>query len=214
MNDIPVETGIVPFRALGLDEDAAYDAYGNLITYAVTFELTKDLRSPFDGAAVHQYCRSPLWVDDVTQRNKNPFKAKICCVTYNPTYDIRIFDRLGSPREVFPKTHNISLYAAVDVPYNGVLPPPDFDTRIIAFALVSHGENGDGAYIRDSNTRQAVTVAAGAGAQESENQDDDLDFVSTDFSKTNNANYFDDIVIWRTNEQLISAFDNNSCEKP
>lgn len=210
--------GIIPFRALGLDEDNAKDAYGNFITYAVSPVLAGlTLIGATAPGEVHEVCRTRLWMEEMPAgsgawSNRNKRKAQICCVRPHNNSDVKIWDRLSSTNSVFTGRHDESgsLYddADADPP---VATPANIENRLIAYALVSHGENGDGAFIRGGG-QNPVTVSA--TAQESENRDGDLEFVSTTYSKTRDNNYFDDVILWKTNDQLISHFGNDSCGRP
>lgn len=85
-------------------------------------------------------------------------------------------------------------------------------SEIIAFALVSHGANGDGAFVRAGNPRPVTTSSA--TPVEEENRNNDLLFLVGDRTTIQNDSYYDDIVVWRTNHQLVSAFGNDSCGAP
>lgn len=80
-NKCAVTKGILPFRALGLTEEAAKDEWGNYYTYKVSPDFTKqfssaDLEPVGDGAEklliapsdnseffVHELCRTPGWMN-------------------------------------------------------------------------------------------------------------------------------------------------------
>jgi prepilin-type N-terminal cleavage/methylation domain-containing protein len=84
-------------------------------------------------------------------------------------------------------------------------------SQFIAYTLISHGHDGDGAFTKNGGQRKRTKSTT---VQENFNEDNNLTFVSRAMSKTENDNYFDDIVLWKTNDQLISQFGNNSCVRP
>jgi prepilin-type N-terminal cleavage/methylation domain-containing protein len=102
--------------------------------------------------------------------------------------------------------YSAQLEASVDVP----VPPSPMD-RTIAFVLVSHGKDGDGAWMKNAG-RKPPTVTP--NAQESVNYNGDLNFVDNVYSTAGNDHYFDDVVLWKTNDQLISQFGNDNCMRP
>ncbi len=78
------------------------------------------------------------------------------------------------------------------------------------FVLISHGEDGGGAYLRDTGQQDVACDAAQADASNCDNADD----IFVD-SRLNNgdvvAEYFDDIVVWQAQEELnIDALTDDS----
>lgn len=203
-------TGIVPFRALGLNEDNVRDGYGNLITYTVAPVLAVPVPAVPSTQNVHQACRTTAWTDASTAYDDN--KARFCCPFYrNAASDIKVLDSLGSSNQVYTGQHDTANYASVT---SGPVTPTNFNSHVIAFVLVSHGKNGDGAYIKKNASGARNPVTANASAQESENRNGNMTFVDTAYSKTNDTNYFDDIILWRTNDQVVANFGNESCGRP
>jgi len=70
--------------------------------------------------------------------------------------------------------------------------------------LVSHGENGWGAYLPMTGTRMTLPT----GADEVENTDNDTEYVQKDFS-SNTVNPFDDVVTWLTPNDLLDSLRKN-----
>ncbi len=79
----------------------------------------------------------------------------------------------------------------VDVNGNSLTQSPTMGKVI--FALVSHGEDGSGAYADDGDVRQACDLSA----KDSENCDDDWAFMDASATQSNiSVKYFDDYVLW------------------
>ncbi len=204
--------GIVPFKALGLSEDNVTDSYGNLITYAVNQYLTRfnPVTRTSDNPRVHDMCRnSPRWIENGV--NKNLFKAYVCCADVSTgslsAGGISIEDTAGNYS--FP---NITPAASS---YSGNPDSPissnAYDNQFLAFVLISHGLNGDGAYLPHSSSRRNIYLA---GVREYNNYASNTSFVEGAISTATDSNYFDDIVVFKTNDQLITMTGGGSCRRP
>jgi len=77
-----------------------------------------------------------------------------------------------------------------------------------AVALVSHGTNGLGSWAMNNNQMP------GAAGNELENADNDTVLVDAYITRANPATYFDDIVVYRNNWQLMAELNNGSCNRP
>jgi prepilin-type N-terminal cleavage/methylation domain-containing protein len=197
--------GIVPYKALGLDYTYSKDAYGNVITYAASRALVVD---PMTAIDVHASCRLPRWISGGVNLNRR--KAAVCCASGTSNNDVKVYNDKNLTYLVFAGVHSTSSsdYASP----NTAATSTNNENKFIAFILVSHGANGDGAYIANTSSTRPNTALA--TAQEAENRNGDSNFVDRAISKADTDDYFDDIVVWRTNEQLISAFGNDSCAGP
>jgi hypothetical protein len=83
--------------------------------------------------------------------------------------------------------------------------------ELFAVAIISHGKNGIGAYLANgTNGRLSGTVSA----DEQVNIDGGLNVVSRPINATQGPDYFDDIVIWRTQLTLMGELNNASCYAP
>lgn len=196
--------GLVPFLALGIGEDQAKDAYGNFITYKVT----QAFAGTPSATEVYEACRTPQWIKGGV--NANPAKARFCCARVLKDGGTTVI--LGSApfsgdaaRTIV--IHQASNLADVNVPAaSGTVPEPGITS--MAFMLVSHGPNGNWASLKGGGQRPVI----GGVGNEKNNR--------VGGSMINNVLYeytasgFDDIILWRTNTQLMSAFGNNSCARP
>lgn len=219
--------GIFPYLSLGLQEDDARDAWGRFFTYAPS-PVFVDLDGIPDsgGTRVHDLCRIlETWVDNTqfrepggtlsnTDRNLNSRKAKFCCPANgagyaNPNSDIRILEsRGGAPVPDPAVNRNVTDSGNLDVSISQASVPLS-SPEGIAFALVSHGENGAGAYLVDGTANRHPGVIA--NSDEDENQDGDRDFVSHPRFLVDGNAYFDDIIEFRTNFTLMAELNVGTC---
>ena len=200
--------GVVPWRVLGLDEELVRDGFGNMITYAVSPVLAGTTTGGVDN--VHAMCRqTDIWVQGGV--NVNPGKARFCCPRYlgGTNGAMEVVDEDDDP--VYTVEQDTGGFAYANL-HAHVTDPPDRNSAVIAFVLVSHGRNGDGAFVTRSDF--PVPVTGPAASHEQENRNGDRVFRHTARSRSNDASFFDDVVMWRTNHQLYSAYGNNSCMRP
>lgn len=218
--------GIVPFKALGLSEEAVRDSYGNFITYAASPIVTGGDATPGPVGFVHAMCRQQNWIRSydpgppiVNGHNLNPEKAALCC----PVYDGSMVDTLNTNNIEVHDENGIDLFTlpfdntGADYDLAGALAtvaPTNNNTELVAFVLVSHGKNGNGAYTGNSDTDQFLPFGALMG-RERENADRDRTFVSIPVSTIDNDNdRIDDIIYWRTNHQIVHDFGGGNCTAP
>lgn len=207
--------GIVPFRAIGLAEDDVKDGFGNFITY----EVSPILSGKRNGTAVHEQCRLPkTWIDGV---NKNPGKAAFCCPRQDTAFtanNLSVWNTTAAGRRGVSQgadgyDASASLYAADNAAFSSGTNIPAASNEFIAYVLISHGRNGDSAFIKNSASRRPVS--AGATTREQWNGvDTSLRNVAMPVSTIGSTEYFDDLVLWRTNIQVMSEFGNDSCTRP
>lgn len=152
--------------------------------------------------------------------NINPAKARFCCppahiADYAPATDLRIVDGGGVP--VWAQTRETTAGGRYDDKDTGATTSVSSNVIVPAFALVSHGPNAHGAYQGNGlNNRITVSgsVGEGFGSDEVSNSDGDNTYVYRMADKTSDASYYDDVVMWRTQDQVYSEFGNQSCQTP
>lgn len=222
--------GIFPFLSLGLQERDARDAWGRFLTYAPSPVFVNLDGIDDENRRVHNLCRVlETWVDDTqfrtpggalarVDRNLNPRKAKFCCPGNgggkyeNPNTDLRVLrSRGGNEVAEAPAARNNVDSGNMDVRISQSAVPAT-SPEGIAFVLVSHGENGAGAYIGNNTTNRFPGVIA--NSDEADNQDENRDFVMRSRTLVNGNAYFDDIVEFRTNFTLMSELNVGSCLSP
>lgn len=218
--------GLPPFRALGLQERDVIDGWGRFMTYGASPVFAAlDGRSDA-GINIHNFCRRVrIWVFDAprgvlpdgasltpaSDRNFNPRKAKFCCPALGwnggPGGDVRILRSaggipvVGAPPVRSGGEGDISIREDDDSNMTGT-------SEAVAFALVSHGANGSGAWVPGAGR------IPGTGGDEDENADGDRDFVSRARVDAGGAGGFDDMVAWRTNYSLFAELNSSGCMTP
>lgn len=222
--------GIVPFKTLDLAEEQVKDAWGDYITYRITPAFALSFGDyPAANTDIHAACRYLDWMD--AQRtstvNRNPEKARFCCPPmgissddYYTDKDIVMLDTAGG-KAVWPRTRNTDTKfydhqdTRADIPLMDTVREPgvnDYETP--AFILVSHGPNRFGAYTGKTSSDRMLDVNGVSGTDETENQDGDKTFILRDYTAEQSNSYYDDLVLWRTQNQIYSEFGDDSCLKP
>ncbi len=227
------QRGIVPYQTLNIPLEYTKDGWGNYFSYAVSPVFTQASDFADTGTVadtthrVHEHCRQPGWV--INNYPTNPAKARFCCArdggaSFDPATDLIIQNKDTGPATVSPTRPPFSAveYDSLTVPTRasaGTTPLGKPLTRFrasiarplgTAFALISHGPNGNCSFIVNdtANTKGTCT-----GTTESENGDGD----NTYYFGTRNpsgANLFDDILIWGTQFSLMSYNGTSSCNLP
>lgn len=210
--------GIVPFRTLGLSEDAVRDGWRNFFTYRVTsaFRAFNPSAPPGHYPRVHEKCRKKgVWVipsrGPPPKMNVNPQQAILCCARPDPGFDVRDADGTSNvygdgssaPGGKYLMLHVPAPHANANADLPGVL----------SVVLVSHGANEFGAFLDNGTRINAGSMSAYSGSEQ-ENADGDGIFTDT-YTTRAAANYFDDIVLWRTQKMLYTELGNDytACRK-
>lgn len=197
-----LRNGIVPFRELGLSREDVIDGYGNPFTYAISDRV----RNGGLQTTAEYKCRVPaVWVDAGV--SYNPQKALFCCQLVADNNALFV-DNGSGVSVITTQGASGNTAGSYNVPSNDTGGPSAGTQTYMAYVLVSHGKNGWGSYILGSATKRSTS----SSANEAENSDEDRTFVtrSIDLSP---SNMFDDIVIWRTQEQMMLET-GGSCTLP
>jgi len=207
--------GIVPFRNLGLTQLDVTDGYGNPFTYASTKYATN--LAVNNAFGVQQDCRKPLYWVRPGPTNNNTAKAYFCCqqALDNDTDVIRALDTSsGNTVALTQGTTALSNMSGANtvatmMPNNVTTVPLAY----FAYVLVSHGPNGYGAKVFGSTAKKDYTNAS---TDELENIDSNNVFVDKPITTASlGVNYqFDDIVMWRTQEGVVSETNTDDCSRP
>jgi len=193
---IAFNEGVVPYRTLGLGPNDVLDAKGNYITYHVNANFARNPATEFN---VNAWCRTSSWGSDGI--NQNPLKARFCCSDMTiPNQEITVQDSNGV--SLFPFKRYNANYLSINTLYDGpALNQASNDITTVIFVLVSHGDAGGGAFLANG-TRSPAT--AGTGTAETENMNGDNIFVSALRSNVYGDRHYDDIILWRTQDQIYS----------
>lgn len=234
--------GLLPFRALGLQERDAIDAWGNFFTYAVSPVFTNlDGIADENSTQVYEGClMEGLWVNDkrlmlpdggtpdnmpvpdTVMKNLNPRKAKFCCPGTGggfaaPGTDLSVIIPGGALADplVPPGGRGTSVgdYNGLNTPNAvGAGPSDPDDATTIAIVLISHGANEGGVF--DLTGSLARAPVAGLSANEQENADADRVYIVAPQVLANTANYYDDIVMFRNQYALYAETNAATCNSP
>jgi type II secretory pathway pseudopilin PulG len=184
--------GIVPYKTLGIPEKHAKDGFGHFFTYTVTPALTKITASTSSsgasrtlgsGGGLSGILGSSSSVTTVPRLS--PLEQKLEGYCRAPKETIRIEVREG---------------------LNGA-PVLSNGDDYVAVVLVSHGENGHGAFQRGSGTRR---VSAVFGPGETANTNGQGIFLDRPISLKSD-DYFDDFVFWVSRTNFVMRYLHVSC---
>lgn len=221
-NNCPVLEGILPYATLGLTDQQIRDGYGHFITYRIARSHGRD---PSAGAQVHENCRGRMWIETPMNSNANvnihPELARFCCrASEGGVNDLDIEMRpqpAAGLQDVWrlPVDNGGARYGGVNTPSGTALPSNAVNRNTIRpiYVLVSHGEQGVGAFREDgSGARNAGFL----GVDEAVN-------ASTGSSRfairrtalqENDVTFFDDQVMWGTQDSLLARSGRFSCHAP
>ena len=208
--------GIVPYRTLGLPEQYVKDGYGNFFTYVVSPDFTVDNRLGVQANNVNKRLAHLVGGDLDADGNSDDDgnygllpRAQFCSPLNVSGTDIRVIQD-GTPLYNATRDAADNIVRSADgAPDVNLAAMRQKNVTAVAMALISHGENGYGAY--QSNGGQ--TGAAQAGPAEQVTIDDsnrDIEVVSQ-YSNTG-ANAYDDIIMFFTQDDIYAASGSNSCE--
>ena len=220
--DASTREGLLPFMTLNIDRHTAMDGWGRYFTYAVSpvFARPNDQSAGLaDTGKVHGRCRHPGWVKPDERYNRNAIKARFCCAdqlapTFDTDSDLIIVHTDGtnlSPvRAPGISAHYDDLTKAT-VARQNVPTIDDSPIEAPAFVLVSHGQNGRGAWLGNGTNNRYNPPDSGP---EMKNADADQIFVDGPWNLKPGPDYFDDIVRWMTQDGIMAAHGALSCQYP
>jgi hypothetical protein len=221
--------GIVPFRTLNLSEHDALDGWNRFMTYKISPVLADTNK----GNSIFMRCRRFPWFEGdapppARPVNVYPQKARFCCPPEDGFFphatDLQVFAAAsdisaGLTINKIGRKGDPSWYDDIDKPVNigpqGALapvPPEAGNEELFAVAIISHGRNGIGAYLANGTNGR---LSGSVGLDEEVNLSGGWNHVvSRPINTTPGPNYFDDIVIWRTQLGLMGELNNASCYAP
>ena len=185
------------------------DSWGRYYTYAISPAYADTAAS----TTVYKNCRSEnVWVfehtrDGGTIRNINPDKARFCCpgiAAHNFNTDLMVLTNGFTHGN---RSNVAGDYAAPDTMFTGSYGDMHESDAIV---IVSHGQNGVNAFLANGSGGRGTGSFTAA---EAENADGDIRF-DQNMSDTTPGSYFDDIVISKSQFQLMAALNDGSCTRP
>ncbi len=197
--------GIVPFRTLGIRQEDVIDGYGSYFTYRVSPAFTNQNGG---GNTIHDSCRSDNWINGGS--NVSPDKARFCCPStfYFAINTDLVVDDVGGTAISPTRTSDQGNMDSVDATPGNAL--------TAVYILISHGSNRYGKFLVGSTIDPTAkfTQTDLFGISETENMNGDVNFVDTIEVLREGNTYFDDIVLWRTQDSLMSELGTNTCALP
>ncbi len=219
-------TGLVPFHTLNLSEHDAKDGWGRFMTYKIS-PVMANLNK---GTKIFMRCRRFPWFEGSPSdqlANVYPAKARFCCPPddgmFPPASDLQVYtsgDDIAGGRvvEKIGRKDDQSTYDDIDKPVNsgpqGALAPIPADVgneELFAVAIISHGKNGIGSFLGNGSPLQ---LAGTAGRDEEINLGNNGHSIAHAMNPTPGPDYFDDIVVWRTQIGLMGELNSATCYTP
>lgn len=245
--DSPEERfGIIPYRTLGIPEHYAKDGWGRYFTYGISPAFTSINKVDAAGNEVHERLAHNLYdITDTASAVKTIDNSKLIGLVPRLKFcggndevsgtdlDVQVVtnERDGSGAIVGKVGSSIlqdgtgsNIVASRNNSLTTFTPNSNYSrneiSTAIAMVLISHGDNGDGAFYAEGDgsgfTRKNNDTFKGA-EEIANNNDDELILINTEFSRLNDAasgGKFDDIVVALTQDQLYAYGGGGSCEHP
>jgi len=229
--------GILPFRTLNLSQHDAIDGWNHYMTYRISPVLIDTTTGdPNVGNTIFMRCRRFPWFDGSPVAgpfNVFPQKARFCCPPDDkiaPAADLKVYSSLANlaanlPIDGIGRIGSAGgYYKNIDTPVSNAevaggtqgalnaIPAAAGNEEMFAVAIISHGQNGLGAHV--PNATGGAQLGAATSAEEILNSNGGSQVIDRPVNTTPGLNYFDDIVIWRTQIGLMGALNNGSCYMP
>lgn len=212
--------GIVPYRELGLVPTDIIDGYGNPFTYAISPLIHSSSAIPGSSRySIHQTCRlDNIWF--LGGQNLDLEKARFCCPQRNGN---TLIVQNAAGTSVTQEQSNSAAWTLGTVDQGTVVQvlPNAYSsgaTRDVltyyAYVLISHGKNGGGAYVLNSTTRKTWNMTASSLETDNGNAGDHIYRDVPINTNVAGGAYFDDIVLWRTQDNTIAETNTASCARP
>jgi hypothetical protein len=207
--------------------------FGNPLTYVAAAAVADVNVAP--PTNVHDMCRQFAWIfedpNTGARSSRNPAKAGLCCaearndadqitVIANPATNDFAVPTQARPAPLLPPVP--PNYGNVDD--YGSLVDPARAVDYVAYAVISHGANGELSYLWGQPTRRVAQNVPGNA--EVENADSDSTVVDWQelvgspprLERVRNDSIgpqrYDDIVIWKTQTAIARTSHNDSCNRP
>lgn len=226
--------GILPYFTLGIPAKYIRDEWGNFFTYRVSPSAAYDPMTNFGPIQLGLWCQTePVWHDGT--RLINPPKSTFCCGTFGaagpgntgPVTDIIL---TGPHNAILMPQRQVNGMGGHDDDYDvsGASGPTivalqdRFFPLYPAYILVSHGQNGFGAFNGLGNAR--IPGAPALGPELENSNGDNVFFVTDRLSVASPSatgggpdlfrRNLDDIVFWQSQAQVMSRLGETSCARP
>ncbi|MDB5478110.1 MAG: prepilin-type N-terminal cleavage/methylation protein [Alphaproteobacteria bacterium] len=220
--DNATRKGVVPYMDLGLSLEDISDGYNNPFTYVVSPAASSV------STDTHARCRITTGSKWVISPNTpvNARKAIFCGQQVAESTEIRVYrsTTTADSNLIFntqthpPAGKTTPPNGRFNTPQTGVAtdPAPNDFLQYIAYLLISHGENGEGSYTLPSGTNKFANTKAFTtnSPAEMQNADTGMNFVYMPRRMVADTTHFDDLMMIRTQDNVVSEFGNDSCAVP
>ncbi len=216
--------GILPYRTLGLPEYYANDGWGNYFTYIVTPNFTRLNRISANDAdnIVNRRLAYLLSDETIGLLPKLQFCGGVDVISDSLLVDFEggaLLNDDSGGQDVFDTQDEYSEYAFVQLSMLGTAPDPNYNRQTnvttLAFALISHGPNGAGAYADNNTGNKKDSFMNVFGDRERQTSDNNLEVgISRQRRESLDNNYYDDVVSVMTQDRIYAAAGGGSCEYP
>jgi hypothetical protein len=194
-----------------------------------------------DGLQVYTQANQPYYSAAAPTVNVYPAKALFCCPADNASFppggntDMKIQSSSGAG-VINGITTRVTNASTSDGPINTLVPPPcpscapailagsdalpavDGTQEVFAFAIISHGRSGGGAYLPGTGASipmpDAGVVSPDKKANASPSASKPLLTIDKPMNLAPGVTYFDDLTVWRTQVGLMSELGSASCYIP
>ncbi len=208
-----VGIGTVVFHSGFMKPYEKYDsvAHGTGAAALYVFDLT----NPADKTGIADYNQDGVW--DPLGADTGPswilsgMEYNIADLTATSTGPLGndLIVRGDDGNAVLPE-RGTGAFGAVSNPHDvSVDGPVDGNVEAPAFTLISHGQNGAGAFIIGTTGRLPTDIA---GTNELLNTDGDREYHDRRRVISGDANHFDDIIVWGSQFGLYNTLSNGTCE--
>ena len=234
-NDTTLSHGIIPYRTLGLPEQYAKDGWGNYFTYVVSPDFTginnfnTTATDTVHRRLIHHFADA-VAADDLIDVNHGLYPRALFCAPRRPingvaeSRDITIIQD-GVAIDIVPdhlEAAPFNLPAHRQVLGGDIVPVGDaiVDANLnrdafvsaIAVAVISHGENGLGAYQGDGSQKPFPGGIPATAAERVTVSNADRTISSNSLNDSVGTDEYDDIVNFYTQEEIYAIAGGGSCE--
>lgn len=201
--------GIIPYKTLGISERYAKDGYGNFFTYVVSPDFTVDNRLGVQLDRVNSRLANRVAGNNTNGKFALLPRAQFCAPLNDTGTDIIVQQDgtnlySGTPRVTTNVNRSLTGTPNTNINRENVVTG-------LAMAIISHGENKNGAYLSNGNQSPPNPDNTSAEAITSSNLNRTVVTESV-YSTIGATREYDDIVNFFTQDEIFALSGRQSCE--